>query len=518
MALRAFFLSSATMVALLASSNVQAADSGGQADLNKATEAKVKATTPSDLTEVIQLAESAMQKGLDATNTEFAKRLLGSAYFDRAQETAKQLSDDLPASDFQQRRQLALADVEKSLKNEPKQAQAHLLLAKLKLFSGSKDIKEVLAALNKAIEYGSEDPVTKARALLFRAALTEQPDKKLSDLDEAVTLMPEDASFVYARGKVRAELGKLQLALQDFERTISLVPDNSAVYESKALVLARLKKYDEAIAALDKARQLNPQTLGPLLLRAGIYEEKGDKRKALADLDEAVRLKPDAPTVIRARALLLVQNGRVDEAVSELEKLAKRNPKDSATLFQLALFYGMKKDSAKAIETYQNLLKLAPDDWQVERGLADALLNVGRQAEAIRIYEKALKAEPKDQGLLNNLAWVLCTSPDDKLRNGRRALELATEVCKRTDYKLPHILSTLAAAYAETGDFDNAIKWINKGLEIAKQSKPAGKDDQETSKETIESLQKELVNYQAKKPTRELLSEGKAEAKAAKGK
>jgi Flp pilus assembly protein TadD len=173
----------------------------------------------------------------------------------------------------------------------------------------------------------------------------------------------------------------------------------------------------------------------------------------------------------------------------------------------------MKKDSPKAIETYQSLLKLVPDDWRVRRGLADALLNVGRQAEAIQEYEKALKAEPKDEGVLNNLAWVLCTSPDDKLRNGRRALELANEVCKQTDYKLPHILSTLAAAYAEMGDFDNAVKWINKGLELAKNAKPTGKDDQETSKETVESLQKELASYKAKKPTRELLSEGKADVK-----
>jgi Flp pilus assembly protein TadD len=155
-------------------------------------------------------------------------------------------------------------------------------------------------------------------------------------------------------------------------------------------------------------------------------------------------------------------------------------------------------------------LAVTPDDWRAVRGLGDALLNVGRHAEAIAQYEKALKLEPKDDGVLNNLAWVLCTSPDDKLRNGRRAIELATEACKLTEYKVPHILSTLAAAYAEIGDFDNAVKWVSKGLEVADKSKDTEKEGKQ---ETKDALKKELENYKVKKPTRELLSEGKAEEK-----
>jgi tetratricopeptide (TPR) repeat protein len=227
-------------------------------------------------------------------------------------------------------------------------------------------------------------------------------------------------------------------------------------------------------------------------------------------MDQALKLKPDLPLVIRTRSLFLAQNDRLDEAIGDLEKLARRDPKDTLTLLQLALFYGAKKNSPKAIETYQTLLALTPDDWRAIRGMGDALLNIGRQAEAIAQYEKALKLEPKDDGVLNNLAWVLCTSPDDKLRNGRRAIELAAEACKVTEYKVPHILSTLAAAYAETGDFDNAVKWVTKGLEVADKAKETDKDG---GKETKEALKKELENYKAKKPTRELLSEDKDKEK-----
>ena len=92
--------------------------------------------------------------------------------------------------------------------------------------------------------------------------------------------------------------------------------------------------------------------------------------------------------------------------------------------------------------------------------------------------------------MLNNLAWVLATSPEDKLRNGKRAIELAKQACEVTEYKQAHILSTLAAGYAETGDFETAITWSKKAVE-------SGGD------ELKGQLTKELESYEDKKPWRE---------------
>ena len=92
--------------------------------------------------------------------------------------------------------------------------------------------------------------------------------------------------------------------------------------------------------------------------------------------------------------------------------------------------------------------------------------------------------------MLNNFAWVLATSPEEKLRNGKRALELATRSAELTSYKQAHILSTLAAAYAELGDFDSARKWSQKSVEV-------GKEDLK------DELRKELKSYQENRPWRE---------------
>lgn len=515
------------VVLLLAAVSVQAANEG-QDDLDKATETKLNATTISDLGEVIRLTEGALKKGLDEGNTEFANKLLASTLQLRAQETVKQIAAGISSpADFHQKRQFALSDLERAVKLDPNQPEAYVLIAQLNLSPGG-DLKQAREAIDKALSLEFEEPADKAKALLLRASMQTEPEKKVADLDEAVQLMPDDAAVVRARGLVLADLDKLEPALTDLDKAIALEPEDGAAYEAKAIILARLKKYDESLAALEKARQLSPDSVMPLLqqarvhshqenldaaledlnkalemdgnnvavllMRASVYQEKGDKDKAMADADRAVQLKPDLPMAIHTRALLLAEREQFDEAVTELQKLRKLAPKDTLTLLQLAMLYSVQKKTDEAIEAYTALLAEEPEEWRALRGRGDAYLNIGKQPEAIADFEKALALQPKDHGILNNLAWVLATSPDDKLRDGKRAIELATLACELTEYKAAYILSTLAAAYAETGDFNTAIKWSTKAVEV---------DD----KEHGESLRKELESYKAKKPWRELLSE-----------
>ena len=201
-----------------------------------------------------------------------------------------------------------------------------------------------------------------------------------------------------------------------------------------------------------------------------------------------------------------------------LETLRRQEPRDISLLEQLGELYRAKKDYAKAIELYSAILdelpggpagssprprpsnSMPPAPAPIGRpgraavlGLrAMALIGAGRRAEALADYDKSLALQPKDVTVLNNLAWLLATAPEANLRDGRRAVVLATQACRLTDYKKDFILSTLAAAYAESGDFDNAVKWSSKSVELGGKSKEYGA-----------SLKKELASYQAKKPWRE---------------
>jgi tetratricopeptide (TPR) repeat protein len=160
----------------------------------------------------------------------------------------------------------------------------------------------------------------------------------------------------------------------------------------------------------------------------------------------------------------------------------------------MAVYYAELKKPEKVIETLTQLLDADDKAIMALRARADAYLNLGKQAEAIHDYESALKLDPRDSGVLNNLAWVLATSPDEKLRDGRRSIELGQRACELTDYKQAHILSTLAAGYAESGDFDSAIKWSKRAVE-------------DGSDKLKPQLGKELESYEHHKAWRELLPE-----------
>ncbi len=506
------------------------AENEGQADLDKATQLKVNADTLSDLTEVINLADSALKKGLDKSNRQFAKNMLASSLSQRGSAIcAAVFGAARPDANWPQFRKLALEDLEKSLTMDPKQPQTLLFVAKLNLLPQG-DTKRAAQAVDEAIKLSSDEPRLRSQGLLLRAGLQKELKQKLADLDEAVRLAPGDAAAIRARAAVRADNGQLGPALEDLNKAIALEPRHGLTYEAKAMVLTKMKKYDEALALwdkvqtlapgsalplmqkasiyglqanlpaalkeLDKANTADPGSLAVLLLRAGIEEELGDKDKALADVQRVLELQPDLPEGLRMHAMMLIGRDQFDAGISELEKLRKLDPKNLLTLLEMATAYNAQKKYQQAIEICSAVLAEHPEQADFLRSRGDARLNQGQRADAIADYDKALKQQPKEVGVLNNLAWVLATAPEDKLRDGKRSLALATAASKSTDYKQDYILSTLAAAYAETGDFTNAIKWSTKAAELAAKTKEHGA-----------ALNKELSSYQAHKPWREALPE-----------
>src|SRR5262249_39390449 len=79
-------------------------------------------------------------------------------------------------------------------------------------------------------------------------------------------------------------------------------------------------------------------------------------------------------------------------------------------------------------------------------------------------YREAIRLQPKLVSAHNNLAWLLATCPVDALRNGQEAVEHATFACNATGWSTPNNMGTFAAACAEVGDFDEAVRWQKKAL------------------------------------------------------
>jgi tetratricopeptide (TPR) repeat protein len=462
---------------------------------------------------------------MDAENTDFAETLLASTLLQRARMLSSAiLGDGGPDPRWPQLRAVAVAGLERSVGLKAEQPEANLLIARLHaLPAGDRD--RAIKAATAVIDAKEVEAPTRSMAYLVRAGLQEDDAKRKADFDRAVDVDPNKVEALRARGLFHLLKEEHAAALADLDAALQKEPDHGPTHEARGMALFMAGKYADAIKSFTKAIELSPHTPTPylhrarsyalndnmkgaledldkllglnpdavpaLLLRAQVHAQNNDGEKALADVDRAIRVRPGYLPALQLRAQLLAGTGKVEEAIDGLERLTEAAPKNAELQLQLARFYLADDRPRRAIEIFNELLAVDGDNWEVLRSRGDARLSIAQHGPAIEDYEKALKLKPGDSGILNNLAWVMATSPDEKVRNGKRAVELAKQACEATEYKQGHILSTLAAAYAEAGDFGKAKEWSQKAVDI-------GRDEQK------EQLRAELASYEKKEPWREL--------------
>jgi hypothetical protein len=150
------------------------------------------------------------------------------------------------------------------------------------------------------------------------------------------------------------------------------------------------------------------------------------------------------------------------------------------------------KEYDKALADFNEAIRLDPK-------LANAYIGRGEDWRAKQEYDKALaddneaiRLDPKHNLAYNYRAWLWATCPDAKYRDGQRAVESATKACELTDWKDRNRIDTLAAAYAEAGDFAAAVKWQARAIELLT-----------TDAETRDELLYRLELYRLKQPYRE---------------
>jgi tetratricopeptide (TPR) repeat protein len=121
-------------------------------------------------------------------------------------------------------------------------------------------------------------------------------------------------------------------------------------------------------------------------------------------------------------------------------------------------------------------------------------VQMGLVREAMTHYEEALEIAPDSVLALNNLAWILSASPDDKVRDGAKAVGLAEQAVQYSGDKNAMFMRTLAAAYAEAGRFAEALQTAARALRITQS---------ENNAVGIRTLQEDIAHLRAKAPLRD---------------
>src|SRR5208283_2142010 len=191
--------------------------------------------------------------------------------------------------------------------------------------------------------------------------------------------------------------------------------------------------------------------LGVLLAESGHAEE------AVAQFEKAAELKPDYAAARTGLGGALAKLGRLDEALVELRKAISLDARYAPAHYELGLILVQRGDAAGAIAEWRTALEIDPKYAEAHARLADALAAQNRTADALVHWRAAIDLRPNDAELLRRAAWLLSTSPDVTIRNGTESLQFAVRAMELTGGRDAHVLDTLAAAYAEKGQFTDAV-------------------------------------------------------------
>jgi tetratricopeptide (TPR) repeat protein len=192
--------------------------------------------------------------------------------------------------------------------------------------------------------------------------------------------------------------------------------------------------------------------------------------------------------------IVFLGQGKVDEAISLLQSAVDLRPDNSPAHENLAKALLQKGRVADALVHYRKLLELQPDNMEIHNIVGTVLVQQGRIAEGAEEWQKVLAVEPDNGNAMSNLAWVFATSPDQSVRDGPRAVQLAEQAVRISGGRIPILFRTLAAAYAESGRFSEAIQTAQQGIELANGQGTPG---------LATELQGNIALYQERQPLRD---------------
>jgi len=237
----------------------------------------------------------------------------------------------------------------------------------------------------------------------------------------------------FKRGNAHGERNDFDGAIAEFSKAIQLRPKYALAYYQRGHAHVLKGQNGQAIADFTEVLRIEPNKAGAYLARGRAYCEKKEYGAGIKDITEAVRLNPNDTWAYEARGWAHRNVGEYAKAMADYDRAIQLDPENASALYNRGGLYGLKGEFAKAVADLKEAIRLAP----------------------------------RLAGPYKDLAWIWAACPDGKHRDGKRAIEYALKACELSAWKDVKCYGTLAAAYAEQGQFEEAIKVATRGLTIA---------------------------------------------------
>lgn len=236
-------------------------------------------------------------------------------------------------------------------------------------------------------------------------------------------------------------------------------------------------------------------------LKQGLTPDRATLEEAVEHYRKAVRFRGQDKVSLHALASTLQRLGRLDEAVTHYRAAIALGVEDASARLNLARCLKALNEPEAASRNFEAALQLEPHRVGPRMEWMGLLLQDGQLDRAIDVCQAGLEAQPNEPRLNDWLAWIYATHPDQRVRDPAGAIARAENACRVSGAKYPPFMVTLAAAYAEAGQFEAALEVATRALRqirILEAEKPdVGWADVE------KQLNQHIRLYQIRKPVRE---------------
>jgi tetratricopeptide (TPR) repeat protein len=226
--------------------------------------------------------------------------------------------------------------------------------------------------------------------------------------------------------------------------------------------------FDRAVAFYTAQIKTSPGHAAHYVDRASIWQEKGETAAAIADLDEAIRLDPRHAMAFNNRGVARRSRKEYDKAIADYSEAIRLDSRLAWAYNDRGLAWTAKNEHDKAVADHSEAIRLDPKLASAFSNRANTWAVKKEYDKAITDHSEAIKIDPRLAGAYNNRAWLRATCPEAKYRDGKAAVDDAMKACEMTGRKAASHLGTLAAAYAERGDFPRAVETQAKAQRLYK--------------------------------------------------